>query len=544
MIKVNNIVPKGIINGVTSYKIDFEFDNASALPIKVYQVGLSSYILADESSAFNTIDNDTYIYRDGKWNKTPGVKPDKVSNINNITKNGNYSIPNNDAIGINNVNVNVKSSGDNELSDVVFYDYDGTILYEYTKEEFLTLKEMPKEHTRKGLISRGWNWDFESAHNYVEKYGVCDIGQQYETDDGSTRIYLTIPDEWEDNIPPISLGFNISADSEVAIDWGDGSEIETITTEGIIKSSNHIYETVGEHKIVIKPIKGIIKLTKDDGIDGISRPYNTCVHTIEVGDENIINGMRSLDFCTSLKNLMLSSTITNISSTVFSGWILNLISHITIPKSCTSLENVFSDDYHTGQLHTVSLPDTFEVIGEMLFQGCANIFRILVPETVTEMGEDAFRRSGVVYLNMVDNVEVIGESMCSECERLQYIRLPSSMTSIPSYMFDSCISLTEIKIPETVTDIGYGAFNDSNLTHFEFPNNPDAFNISALESCIMLRSITVPSSVTEIEDDAFSSHNFYAPSLSTIIINKPEDSISGAPWGAPDYVQIIWNDEA
>ena len=61
---------------------------------------------------------------------------------------------------INSINTNI---GDNQspmlatISDVNFYDYDGTILYSYTKEQFLALSAMPKLQTRDGLICQKRN---------------------------------------------------------------------------------------------------------------------------------------------------------------------------------------------------------------------------------------------------------------------------------------------------------------------------------------------------------------------------------------------------
>ena len=78
-----------------------------------------------------------------------------------------------------------------EESDVNFYDYDGTILYAYTKADFLALNEMPANPTHQGLTAQGWNWVLADAKSYVNKYGGLIIGQNYITDDGKTRLYVT-----------------------------------------------------------------------------------------------------------------------------------------------------------------------------------------------------------------------------------------------------------------------------------------------------------------------------------------------------------------
>ena len=86
----------------------FEFDNGSYLPINTYQLGLTTYIIADDSEGINIEDNSYYIYKNGKWNLSHNEIPTSY-NDTTITNNGNYSIPANTITGINNVDVDVPS---------------------------------------------------------------------------------------------------------------------------------------------------------------------------------------------------------------------------------------------------------------------------------------------------------------------------------------------------------------------------------------------------------------------------------------------------
>ena len=52
-----------------------------------------------------------------------------------------------------------------------------------------------------------------------------------------------------------------------------------------------------------------------------------------------------------------------------------------------------------------------------------------------------------------------------------------------------------------------------------------------------LKIIKIPSTFTTISDVALGN----CTSLEKIIINKPENSIAGAPWGAPATCEVIWN---
>ena len=70
------------------------------------------------------------------------------------------------------------------------------------------------------------------------------------------------------------------------------------------------------------------------------------------------------------------------------------------------------------------------------------------------------------------------------------------------------------------------------------PSYIDSSVVMGLEDnkCPYLTTIKFPASVTEISSDTFSNR---FTQLTTIIIDKPQDSISGAPWGAPNAT-VIW----
>lgn len=59
---------------------------------------------------------------------------------------------------------------------------------------------------------------------------------------------------------------------------------------------------------------------------------------------------------------------------------------------------------------------------------------------------------------------------------------------------------------------------------------------SSIYTATNLKHISIPSTFTAIESGTFA----YCTSLETITINKPEGSITGAPWGAPETTQVIW----
>ena len=78
------------------------------------------------------------------------------------------------------------------------------------------------------------------------------------------------------------------------------------------------------------------------------------------------------------------------------------------------------------------------------------------------------------------------------------------MTSIGSYAFRGCTSLTSVTIGNSVTSIGEEAFRDcTGLTSVTIPNSVTSIGSFAFYGCSGLTSVTIPNSVTSINDYAF-----------------------------------------
>ena len=134
--------------------------------------------------------------------------------------------------------------------------------------------------------------------------------------------------------------------------------------------------------------------------------------------------------------------------------------------------------------------------------------------------------------------------------------MSDSVTTISTCAFAYCASLTTVEIPDSVTTIKYGAFQNTGLTSVTIPDSvinlghwvfaactdltghiilPDGISYvpnGIIWDCSNVSSVTIPAGVTEICNDAF----YHCTSLETITFEGTVEE-----WNALDFGGF-WHD--
>lgn len=344
----------------------------------------------------------------------------------------------------------VKPSGGVSVppNDVNFIDYDGTIVASYSASDFANLSAMPDNPTHQGLTAQGWNWTLADAKAQVLISGGLDIGQMYITDDGKTRLYITLFDSVK--LSP-TLYFNQSVSNGVSIDWGDGSASETVSGTGNLNVT-HTYSSIGDYVITLDVTNGTLKLGN--------------------ASTSVIN----------------SATDTR--------YYRSILTNVEVGSNCSFQNNAFNN---AQSLKTITIPKTTtNVWVSSLFASAQSLRCIVVPDTATSIGSEFAR--GIMYtLQMVSLpkslVTVNYTNQFLYCYNLKRITLPP-ITSIQQQMFMGCETLTKIVIPSTVTSIGASAFSgcySMGEIHFKPTTPPSVANANAWTNLPTDCKIYVPS---------------------------------------------------
>ena len=210
-------------------------------------------------------------------------------------------------------------------------------------------------------------------------------------------------------------------------------------------------------------------------------------------------------------------------------WGCTSLSCIVIPNSVTYIGD---DAFSMTALSSVVIPNSVTSIGKGTFWNCTFLSSIVIPNSVTSIGNRAFvgckSLSNIVIPNSVTS---IGNRAFEGCTSLSSIVIPDSVTDIGESAFSSCTSLSGIVIPNSVKSIGYRMFSScTSLSSIVIPNSVTSIGDSAFWDCTSLFSIIIPDSVTSIGSCAFSN----CSSLSNIVIPASVTNMDGNPF-------LYWN---
>lgn len=101
-------------------------------------------------------------------------------------------------------------------------------------------------------------------------------------------------------------------------------------------------------------------------------------------------------------------------------------------------------------------------INDYSFKGCAGLENIIIPNSVTMLGNGIFSGcTALKDLELPESVTVIPNSMCMSCSGLESIVIRGQVTEIAQYAFYNCESLSSFKIYTTTPpNIGNNTFKN------------------------------------------------------------------------------------
>lgn len=264
--------------------------------------------------------------------------------------------------------------------------------------------------------------------------------------------------------------------------------------------------------------------------------YNcTDLIDITISDSVTSIGASAFNKCINLKNVTIPDSVTRIGGNAFNG--CDGLENVIIGNGVTSLNGF----YFSGNknLKKIIIGNSVSSIGSSAFSGCTGLDSITIPDSVTSIGDNAFNKcvnlTSITIGNSVKSISSFAFSGCTELVDIFYtgdiagwcsisfgslssnpmyyadnfyidgnivsgeLIIPDNITSISSYSFSNCTSITSIIIPNNVASIGdYAFYNCTGFTGIIIPDSITSIGGYAFANCDKLKHIHISANVSAI----------------------------------------------
>lgn len=309
---------------------------------------------------------------------------------------------------------------------------------------------------------------------------VCDPGSSAVSIESGTVVTVNTKGKWQEfGAPYVDLKAGLYVDGVMTKSWK-----ELLEDEIIYIKDGALYGNLDDTSV----FAGTLHIAEDGSVTAIGGDaFSGCEELTGVIMPDSVTqiGYRAFQDCYALTSIVIPDSVTRIGDSAFSG---SGLASITFG---TGLKIIEDDAFRECGLVSVELPYGLEELGGA-FEGCENLEYVYIPNTVTSICGDELFYDCPKIDNIVipDSVTEIGEYLFSYCTVAKNLTLGNGITVLPAQTFYECAALECIDIPDSVVTI----------------------EGSAIEENINLKTVTIGSGVKHIEYSAL----YGSPALTEI----------------------------
>lgn len=177
-------------------------------------------------------------------------------------------------------------------------------------------------------------------------------------------------------------------------------------------------------------------------------------------------------------------------------------------SNCTELTSIGGLSAFAGTgITELTIPDCVKSIENGAFGSCEDLTSLNLG-SVESIGVQAFEYTGITSLNLPDTLSEIGMGAFSFCKSLTSIDWPQNENFTILTGFDNCQALSDAELEkalsvDSVTELGYYAFDGCFFQNVTIPSNIKTIGDSAFYGCIYMASLTILPGVETIGPHTF-----------------------------------------
>ena len=162
--------------------------------------------------------------------------------------------------------------------------------------------------------------------------------------------------------------------------------------------------------------------------------------------------------------------------------------------------SAFGADFKIGDIKyevlkdgTVKIKDAKKATGDFVIEPTVTDPKSGKSYTVSSIGKNAFKKSTITSVIIPESVKEIGNEAFRQCPDLTSVTLSKNIRIIPSLCFDECTSLSSINL-DGITTIGEFAFFGTGFSDIRIPASVNGIERRAFVNCKNLKDVRIAES--------------------------------------------------
>lgn len=165
---------------------------------------------------------------------------------------------------------------------------------------------------------------------------------------------------------------------------------------------------------------------------------------------------------------------------------------LTLTSGVNSISDyAFNDTY----IQNVLTNNAKFTLGNQVFANTSKLKKVDLSnlQDLTYLPERTFENnSELTEVKLPQTISQIGAYAFAYCTKLNSINMPNALSAIGNYAFDNCLAIKALTFPNNLERVGFYAFRYAGFTQVDVPNSVDYIGQGAFYGCASIKKIKLP----------------------------------------------------